>query len=89
MLRKAGDGGRRVEDDLRAVEPELARALGEVAVVADVDADLGVARLEDRIAEVARLEVVLLQKPGATCGMWFFRYLPRYVPSASMTAAVL
>jgi hypothetical protein len=36
------------------------RALREVAVVADVDADRREARLEDRIAKVARLEEVLL-----------------------------
>src|SRR5262249_39681637 len=37
---ESGHGGRRIEDDLRAVQPQLARSLGEVAVVADVDADL-------------------------------------------------
>ena len=64
VLRQPRDRRRRVEHDLRAVQPELARALGEVAVVADVDADLRVARLEDRIAEVAGLEVVLLPEAG-------------------------
>src|SRR3954470_22444099 len=37
-VREPGLGGRRVEDDLRATEAELAPALGEVPVVADVDA---------------------------------------------------
>src|SRR5437868_7488668 len=44
ILRQSRDRGRRIEDDLRAVEPELARALREMAVVADVDADLAVLR---------------------------------------------
>jgi hypothetical protein len=39
VLAEAGDGGAGVEDDLGAVEAQAARALGEVAVVADVDAD--------------------------------------------------
>ena len=64
VLREAGDRRRRVEDDLGAVQAERARALGEVAVVADVDADLRVPRLEDRVAEVARLEEVLLPEAG-------------------------
>ena len=46
LLRQSRDGGRRIEHDLGAVQPERARALGEVAVVADVDADVGVLRLE-------------------------------------------
>ena len=40
VLGEAGDGGRGVEDDLGAVQAQAARAFGEVAVVADVDADL-------------------------------------------------
>ena len=60
VLRQPGDGGRRVEDDLGAVQPEQPRAFGKVPVVADVDADRREARLEHRIAEVARLEEVLL-----------------------------
>src|SRR5689334_19741157 len=54
VLREAGDRRRRVVDNLGAVEAERARTFREVAVVADVDADPGVARLERRIAEVAR-----------------------------------
>ena len=60
ILAEAGDGGRRVEDDLRAVQAQAARALGKVAVVADIDADFGEAEVEDRIAEVAGPEVELL-----------------------------
>ena len=37
---EAGLGGVGVEDHVRAVQAELAPALGEVPVVADVDADL-------------------------------------------------
>ena len=60
ILAEAGDGGRGVEDDLGAVQSERARAFGEVAVVADVDADLDEAEVEDGIAEVAGAEVELL-----------------------------
>src|SRR5882724_2990621 len=52
---RAGD-----EHYLRAVEPERTGPLREVAVVADVDADLADRRLEDRVTEVARPEVELL-----------------------------
>ena len=60
ILAEAGDGGGGIEDDLGAVQAEGARAFGEVAVVADVDADLGEAEIEDGIAEVAGPEIELL-----------------------------
>src|SRR2546425_6667338 len=53
--RRGGD-----EDKLGAVQPEHARALGEMAVVADVDADLADGGLEDGVPEVAWPEVELL-----------------------------
>src|SRR6266545_371477 len=53
-------GRRRVEDDLGPVETEGAPALGEVAVVADVDTDLADGGVEDGKAEVAGAEVELL-----------------------------
>ena len=64
VLGEPGHGGRRVEHDLGAVQAEHARALGEVAVVADVDADARELRLERRVPEVARLEIELLPEPG-------------------------
>src|SRR5262249_37555060 len=60
ILGEARDGRRRVEHDLRAVQPEDARAFGEVTVVTDVDADSARGGLKDRIARVARTEIVLL-----------------------------
>ena len=60
VLGQAPAGGRRDEHDLGAVEPQGAGALREVAVVADVDADLADGGLEDRVAEVAGPEVELL-----------------------------
>src|SRR5215217_7907124 len=60
VLRQAAAGGRRVEHDLGAVEPERPPALGEVAVVADVDADLADGGVEHRVPAVARPEVELL-----------------------------
>ena len=62
-VRQAGLGGVRVEDDVRAVQAELAPSLGEVPVVADVHADLADGGVEDRVAEVARAEVELLPEP--------------------------
>src|SRR5882762_8022016 len=56
---EAGDSGRRVIDDFRAVEAEDSRAFREVAVVADVHADTGITSLEDRVAGVSRREVKL------------------------------
>src|SRR5882762_9726358 len=56
---EAGDSGRRVVDDFRAVEAEDSRAFREVAVVADVHADAGITSLEDRVTGVSRREVKL------------------------------
>src|SRR5262245_8164803 len=64
MLRQPGDRRRRVVDDLGAGQSERPRALGEVAVVADVCADRRVPGLEHRIAQVARPEEELLPEPG-------------------------
>jgi hypothetical protein len=50
------------------VQPEQAAALREVPVVADVDADRRVARLEHGITEVAGLEVELLPERGQAMG---------------------
>ena len=63
VLAQAAVGGRRVEHDLGAVQAERPPALGEVAVVADVHADLADGRLEDRVPAVAGPEVELLPEP--------------------------
>src|SRR3954468_11441789 len=60
VLAEAAMCGRRVEHDLGAVQAKGPPTLGEVAVVADVDANLADRRLEDRIATVAGTEVELL-----------------------------
>src|SRR6478735_12248906 len=60
VLAQATAGGAGVEDDLGTVETERAPALGEVAVVADVDADLADGGVEDGVPAVARPEVELL-----------------------------
>src|SRR3954453_5473784 len=52
--------GRRVEHDLGAVQAEGPPTLGEVAVVADVHADLADRGVEDRVPAVAGAEVELL-----------------------------
>src|SRR6266436_4619204 len=63
---EAGDGGGRVIDDFRAVLAEDARAFREVAVVADVHADAGVASLEYGVAGISGREVKLFPKAGVT-----------------------
>src|SRR5260221_10986547 len=62
--REPARGRRGDVDDLGAVEGQGAGALGEVPVVADVDADLGVFGLEDGVAQVAGPEVELLPEAG-------------------------
>src|ERR1700761_4355117 len=63
VLGQAAAGGGRVEHDLGPAQAERAPALGEVPLVADVDADLADRGVEHRVAEVARPEVVLLPEP--------------------------
>src|SRR5918993_1703358 len=60
VLGQAAVGGRRVEHDLGAVEPQDPPALGKVPVVADVDADLADGGVEDRVSARAGGEVELL-----------------------------
>src|SRR5215472_1404565 len=60
VLRQAPAGRGRVEDDLGAGQPERSPALGEVPLVADVDADPAHRGVEHRVPEVAGAEVVLL-----------------------------
>src|SRR3989304_9039662 len=68
VLAEARHRGRGVEDDLRAAQAQRARALREVAVVADVDADLPVGGLEHGIPEVSGAEVELLPEAGLAVG---------------------
>src|SRR5206468_4938171 len=65
-LGEASDGSGRVVNDVRAVKAEDARALGEVAVVANVHADAGVTGLEDGVAGVSGREIKLLPKARVT-----------------------
>src|SRR5205823_763140 len=62
----AGRGGARNEDDLGAAQAQRSRALGEMAVVADVDADPRKARLEGRITQIAGPEIKLFPESGQT-----------------------
>src|ERR1035437_5115713 len=64
ILAETGHGGRWVEDNLGAGQSQGARAFGEVAVVADVDADFDEAEVEHREAEVSGAEVELLPEAG-------------------------
>src|SRR2546428_443468 len=63
-----GDRRRGVEGDLGAGEAEGQRPCREVAIVADVDADLAHPGREHRIAEIPRPEIELLPEPGPAVG---------------------
>src|SRR6185437_7462154 len=54
------NGGRRIKDDLRAIQPQRPRAFGKVPVIAGVNADLAEAEIKHRISQVAGPEVKLL-----------------------------
>ena len=86
---EAGDRGRRIEDDFGAVQAENARALGKMAVVADVDADSAEARLENGIAGVARREIKFLPEARMAVRDVMLAIFAEILPSASNTAAVL
>ncbi len=53
----------RVENDLCSGEAERPPSLGEVSVITDIHADSTNGRIENGIAEIARLEVELLPEP--------------------------
>src|SRR6266699_4932794 len=65
---ETGDRGGRVVNDFGAVEAEDARAFGKVAVVTDVDADAGVARLENGVACVSGGEIEFFPEARVTVG---------------------
>src|SRR5262249_4616565 len=65
VLAETGDGGRRVEHDLGAVESQGAGAFGKVAIIADVNSDLREADVEHRIAQVPGTEVEFFPKSGS------------------------
>src|SRR5258708_2279116 len=65
---EAGDGGRRVVDNFRAVQPEDARAFGKMAVVANVNTDASVTSLKNGIAGVPRREVKLFPEARMAVG---------------------
>src|SRR5205085_5793293 len=59
ILAQSSDSRRRIEHDFRSVEAQSTRAFGKVAIVADVNADIGELRFEDRISEITGLEIKL------------------------------
>jgi len=64
VLAQAGNGGGWVDDVLCAIQCQRAPAFREMPVVANVDAQFDVSRVEDGITQVARLEEELLVKTG-------------------------
>src|SRR5262249_45468164 len=60
VLAESGDRRRRVEDDLRAIQPERASAFGKMAVVADVDPRLYETQIENRIPQITAPGVKIL-----------------------------
>lgn len=68
VFAESGDGGGGVEDDFGSVEAEGAGAFGEVAVVAEVDADFADGGFPDGVAEVAGAEVEFFPEAGVAVG---------------------
>src|SRR5712664_2060501 len=65
---ETGDSGGGVVDNFRSVEAEDAGAFGKVAVVTDVDADAGEARLEDGVAGISGSEIKLFPEARMAMG---------------------
>src|SRR5207245_9953723 len=65
---QAGDGCGRVINNLRAVQSQNPRALGEVAVVADINSDARVTGRKDGIARIARREIEFFPEAGMAVG---------------------
>ena len=59
-----GHGRGRIENHFRAIESQLPRPLRKMAVITNIDADLRVLGVEDRVAEVSGSEVILLPESG-------------------------
>ena len=89
ILAQAGDRRRRVEHDLRAVQAQAAGAIREVAVVANVNADLADLRVEHRVAQVAGPEIKLLPEARVAVRDVNLAELAEVLAVASITAAVL
>ena len=62
-MAETGDRGGGVDDILRAVQGQRPPALGEVPVVADIDAQPAIGRREYGIAGVAGLEEEFFPEP--------------------------
>src|SRR5437660_4524653 len=64
MFGEARDGCGRVINNLRAVQSQNPRALGEMAVVADINSDTRVTGRKDGIARIARREIKFFPEAG-------------------------
>src|SRR5581483_4520975 len=58
----ACDSGRRIEDNLGAVQPERSCALRKMPVIANVNTNIRISSLEDRITKIAGFEIEFLPK---------------------------
>ncbi|CDN46175.1 hypothetical protein BN871_LF_00020 [Paenibacillus sp. P22] len=66
VLRRAGHRRRRIEDNLRPAKAEHPRSLRKMPVVANIDAYFSIGRVEDGIAEIPGLEIILLPEAAAS-----------------------
>src|SRR2546426_5827265 len=64
ILREARHCRRWIKENLRAPESENPRSFGKMAVVADIDSDIGVSGLEDRVSQIPRFEIELFPESG-------------------------
>ena len=64
VFTQARHGSGRIEDDFRAVQSQRTGPFRKMAVVADIDAHLGEAKIKNRKAQIPRPEIELLPEPG-------------------------
>src|SRR5450432_2124284 len=77
MFAQPGHGCRRIEDDLRAVQPQRPRAFREVPIVANIHPDFDEAQIEHRIPEVPGPEIELLPETRRHVRNVRFAVLPK------------
>src|ERR1700728_5021353 len=68
IFREPGNGCRRIEHNLRAVQSQNARSLRKMPVVANVNADPGIFRFKHRVSAITRSKIKLL--PKSRMAMW-------------------
>src|SRR5262245_7796036 len=77
IFAQASDGRGRIKHNLRSVQTEDARAFGKMAVVANVNADVGKLRFEYGVSQIARFEVKLFPEARGAMRYVMLSVLPQ------------